>query len=210
LPRAFSTVGITLISGRTYEFRVESRNLVGYSDYSLPIQVLAAQVPNKPDSPKTTISGNFVAITWTQPFDGASPITSYTIRIRQGDNTVFTAEPNSCDGTNPAVVGQLSCAVPISTLKATPYSLDWGVPVYVIVSAVNIVGPSVFSDKTLDAEAAIILTNPDAPKNLVNVPTITSATKVGLSWTIGDKNGGSPVIDYTVSKALGSGSYEVY
>ena len=81
---------------------------------------------------------------------------------------------------------------------------------YAIVSAVNIVGPSVFSEKTLDAEAAIILTNPDAPKNLVNVPSITSGTKVGLSWTIGDKNGGSPVIDYTVSKALGSGSFEVY
>jgi Fibronectin type III domain len=158
----------------------------------------------------TVISGNYVAITWTQPFDGASPITSYSIRIRQGDNTVFTAEPNSCDGTNPAVIGQLSCAVPISTLKAAPYSLDWGVPVYAIVSAINIVGPSVFSAQTLDADAAIILTNPDAPINLVNVPSITSATKVGLTWTIGDKDGGSPVIDYTVSKALGTGSYEVY
>ena len=42
LPRAFSTVGITLISGRTYSFKVESRNLVGYSDLSSPIQVLAA------------------------------------------------------------------------------------------------------------------------------------------------------------------------
>jgi len=42
LPKKFSTTGITLIRGRTYTFKVESRNLVGYSDISLPISVLAA------------------------------------------------------------------------------------------------------------------------------------------------------------------------
>lgn len=31
LPKSFSTTGTTLISGRTYSFYVESRNLVGYS-----------------------------------------------------------------------------------------------------------------------------------------------------------------------------------
>ena len=77
LTQSFSTVGITLVSGRTYSFKVESRNLVGYSSLSSPISVLAAQVPNKPAAPLTTISGNYVSITWTQPFDGSSPITSY-------------------------------------------------------------------------------------------------------------------------------------
>lgn len=104
----------------------------------------------------------------------------------------------------------MSCAVPISTLKASPYGLDWGVGVYAIVSAINIVGPSVFSVPTVTADAGIILTNPDAPLNLLNVPSVTSATQVGLSWTIGVKDGGSPVIDYTVSKAIGSGAYEVF
>ena len=100
--------------------------------------MLAAQVPNRQDTPKTQISGNYVVITWTQPFDGASPITAYKIRIGQQGNT----------------------------LKAAPYSLDWGVGVYAIVSAINVVGPSVFSPPTLTADAGIILTNPDAPKNV--------------------------------------------
>lgn len=172
--------------------------------------MLAAQVPNRQDTPKTQISGNYVVITWTQPFDGASPITAYKIRIGQQGNTVYTEDTVSCDGSNPSVKESLSCAVPISTLKAAPYSLDWGVGVYAIVSAINVVGPSVFSLPTLTADAGIILTNPDAPKNVFNVASVTSGSQVGLSWTIGDKDGGSPVIDYTVSKAVGSGAYEVF
>ena len=180
LPKQFSTAGITLTSGRTYSFKVQSRNLVGYSLESSPISVLAAQVPNKPESPKTSISGDFVVIEWTQPFDGAAPITAYKIRIGQQGNTVFTEDKVSCDGSNPAIRGALSCAVPISTLKASPYSLDWGVGVYAIVSAINVVGPSVFSDPTLTINAGIILTNPDAPKDVQNVASITSGSKVGL------------------------------
>lgn len=91
----------------------------------------------------------------------------------------FTTEPVSCDGTNPAVSGSRSCAVPIFTLKAAPFSLDWGVGVYAIVSAINVVGPSVYSSQ---GNGAILLTNPDAPLNLANVPSVTSATQVGLSW----------------------------
>ena len=40
---------------------------------------------------------------------------------------------------------------------------------------------------------------PDAPRNLVNVPAITTATQIGLSWDIGSANGGTPVIDYSLS-----------
>lgn len=170
-------MGYTLRSGRTYSFKLESRNLVGYSLLSESFAVLAAQVPSRPNSPKTSISGDFVVIEWNQPpFDGASEITSYNIRIGQQGNSVYTEYFTSCNGANPAVFGSRSCAVPISTLKAYPYSLDWGVGVYAIVSAINIVGPSEFSLPTLTAEAGIILTYPDAPMNLLNVPSVTSAT----------------------------------
>jgi hypothetical protein len=64
--------------------------------------------------------------------------------------------------------------------------------------------------ETALADAAIILTNPDAPINVLNVKTVTSATQVGLKWELGAKDGGSPVTNYTVSKAVGSGAYEVF
>ena len=46
---------------------------------------------------------------------------------------------------------------------------------------------------------ALILTNPDAPLNLRNVPSVTLATQIGIQWDTGVNNGGSPVIDYRVS-----------
>lgn len=40
---------------------------------------------------------------------------------------------------------------------------------------------------------------PDTPLNLANVPAITTAYQIGLTWDEGAYNGGSPVIDYEVS-----------
>lgn len=58
---------------------------------------------------------------------------------------------------------------------------------------------------------AKILTNPDAPLNLLNEATITLATQIGIKWTIGVKDGGSPVIDYRVTylDPLGDGTFEI-
>jgi len=53
---------------------------VGFSDFSLPISILAAQIPDIPLAPTTTISDRWnVVIDWIAPYNGGSPITSYTI-----------------------------------------------------------------------------------------------------------------------------------
>lgn len=46
---------------------------------------------------------------------------------------------------------------------------------------------------------AVILTNPDSPENLSENYALRTATNLGLIWLSGTNNGGSPVIDYTVS-----------
>lgn len=86
--------------------------------------------------------------------------------------------------------------VPISELITVPYSKEWGTLIYARVYAINVKGNSPWSTVGTGAK---ILTNPDAPLNLQNVLSITLATQIGLSWTIGVKNGGSPVFDYRVS-----------
>lgn len=48
---------------------------------------------------------------------------------------------------------------------------------------------------------------PDAPLNLQNVPTITSATQIGLLWEEGPENGGSTVIDYTIDYDQSNGDW---
>ena len=40
---------------------------------------------------------------------------------------------------------------------------------------------------------------PDKPTNLANVPAITTASQIGLSWVEGTTFYGLPVLDYTLS-----------
>ena len=88
-----------------------------------------------------------------------------------------------------------SCSVLIADLITSPYHLPWGSSVYAKVTATNIINDSLQSD---EGNGAVILTNPDAPRDLTNIPSITMATQVGLSWSEGLENGGSSVIDYTL------------
>ena len=63
------------------------------------------------------------------------------------------------------------------------------------VVARNSVGKSLMS-AAVSIRAAKV---PDAPINLVNVPSVTTAYQIGLDWDEGPYNGGSPVLDYRVS-----------
>jgi hypothetical protein len=53
---------VPLTAGTHYAFRVQSRNIIGFSDYSDPISIFAAQMPDETDPPVTTIEGDFVKI----------------------------------------------------------------------------------------------------------------------------------------------------
>lgn len=70
---------------------------------------------------------------------------------------------------------------------SSPLNLTWGSSVYATISATNIVNSSGVSPQ---GNGAIILTNPDNPLLLQNVPAVTDTTKVGLSWVTGVNNGG--------------------
>jgi hypothetical protein len=130
-------------------------------------------VPSKPAAPTTEINNDFVKISWTIPFDGSSPVTSYKVKIRQNDGVTFTEDLVDCDGLQPSIIATLSCNVPIATLIVSPYNLAWGSDVYAVVSASNVIGTSQQSDQ---GKGAIILTNPDAPISLQNVPSVTLST----------------------------------
>ena len=82
-------------------------------------------------------------------------------------------------------------------MLTTPYSIEWGLSIWATVTAVNIYGLSVESEP---GNGAIILMIPDPPINLVNVPApVTLATQIGLDWEAAPEDGGTPVLDYTVS-----------
>jgi len=86
--------------------------------------------------------------------------------------------------------------VPVGTLRAAPFNLDWGVSVWAKVSATNVIGTTEFSS---EGNGAIMLTSPDAPINLANVPEITTGSQIGLVWEDGAIDGGADVIDYKIT-----------
>lgn len=68
-----------LVAGTTYQFKVYSRNAAGYSLESNTVAILAAQIPDTPAAPTTTINGDYVDITWPEVFAQGSVITEFNI-----------------------------------------------------------------------------------------------------------------------------------
>lgn len=116
---------------------------------------------------------------------------------------MFSLELSSCDGSDPVIMSQMYCLVPITTLRSTPFSLPWGSTIVAKVMARNLYGPSGLSVETPSNQQATILTIPDAPKELAEVLASKTTTSIGLSWTNGDSNGGATVTSYTISYSTG-------
>jgi hypothetical protein len=125
LTNNFTVTGLT--QGLTYAFTVQARNSYGYSDPSLSVSVLAAQLPAVPTTPTTAYqnNGTSIYISWPATDNGGSAITSYTVKIRHNDGTTFTASTTACSGFSQFVLANRACYVPVSVVLAAPYNLPW-------------------------------------------------------------------------------------
>lgn len=88
---------LSLTSGETYKFMVQSRNDYGTSDYSEMISLLCAFVPDAPPQPTSGIVDDYVTITWLDPADNGSPITGYKLYFLASDGT-YKEESTECQG----------------------------------------------------------------------------------------------------------------
>jgi len=136
-----------------------------------------------------------VIIDWIAPYNGGTPIISYTIEIRTSDSSIYSIDSVDCNGSNILILAETKCTVKVATLQASPFLILWGKGIYARVIATNYLGSSAASEP---GNGAVILTFPDEPINLSNNLAITWKTTIGLSWDEGDFNGGTPIIDYTV------------
>jgi hypothetical protein len=104
----------------------------------------------------------------------------YKIFIRESDGTTYTQVDDSvCDGTDADVISNTQCTVPISYVRAAPYSLPWGSNVYAKVVGYNTYGDSAMSPA---GSEAIILTIPDTPISIAEVEVARSASSITLNW----------------------------
>jgi len=118
---------------------VQAHNAYGYSTYSNVVSILAAQVPAQPSTPTTTWSPDNVIVTWSEPDNGGSPITGYTVSLIQSDAITYSTELTNCDRASSTLT---TCTIPVTFLRASPFSLAWGTSVYAKVIATNIYGNS--------------------------------------------------------------------
>ena len=91
-----------------------------------------------------------------------------------------------------------SCVIPVSALRASPYSLNWGTSVFAKVIATNSYGDSLESDA---GNGAIITTTPDVPTDVAEVYAQRTKSTLGLSWVAPVFTGGDVIEDYRVNIA---------
>lgn len=167
---------------------------MGYSELTESLVILCAYIPESPVTPITAISTNTVVVTWIAPDPNGSPITEYTILLRNAADE-FILELTDCDGRNAEIVANTQCIIPLTTLYVSPFDLQLGDSIDVMISASNIYGTSPYSPVGSGAQ---VVTVPDAPENFANVPEITNASRIGLTWSEPTNSGGEPILDYTI------------
>lgn len=144
-----------------------------------PLTILCAQPPDQPTSPVTSESASNVILTWDAPWNGGSDILSYTISFQHSDLTTYSEDVTICDGSVAEIISARTCTIASTVFTATPFNYAWGSSIYAKVYASNIKGDSV---ESLAGNGAVILRVPDAPISLVDVPSITLGTMIGIEW----------------------------
>jgi hypothetical protein len=139
-----------------------------------------------------------VTISWSLPSnDGSETITGYEIVIGLKSGGLFSAETVSCDGTNAANLAARTCTIPMTTLTALPYELDFDTLVVVKAKAINSLGTST-SYSPVNTSGAKIRR---IPSTMV-IPTMISYTEtsISISWTAltSPDNGNSDILAYIV------------
>jgi len=194
LPTTYYVTDFTITPGAVFAFKVQARNEVGYSEFSEPIDIQAVSVPEKPQSPETEQLGDTIEISWKEPYNGGSTITSYTLYFEHGDGVSYSTDATYCQPT--AHLVETKCQIPSLHFTQAPYLIPWAGEIRVKVIASNWLGDSAESDV---GGGAFIYRVPDAPISLSNVAGVTMGNQIGISWQEGPENGGLPVLDYRIS-----------
>jgi len=169
-----------LTNGTSYTFKVRAVNSVGAGAEATVTATPAAPAttPAAPENFTATPGDKYVALSWTVPSDGGSPITGYQVSKDNGENWTSLGQN---------IHGYFMTGL----TNGTSYTFK--------VRAVNSVG--VGTEATVSATPVAPATTPAAPGNFIATP---GDGQVKLTWTAPSDDGGSPITGYEVSKDNGA------
>jgi hypothetical protein len=140
------------------------------------------------------------------PNNGGQNILGYTIYIQKGDGVNYVRDFTYCDASQTSIMIAASCSIPAGVFISSFYNLNWGSSIYVKVVAYNSYGNSPDSGV---GNGAVLVTIPSAPVSLIENTALRATQTIALQWQNGATNGGTPIIDYTLSYSTVLGSFSV-
>lgn len=105
-----------LTGGLYYKFKLQAKNIQGWSTFSAVVSYQAAQWPDKPNVITSSLVQTSIRISWTAPANNFKTITKYKVVIQNTDATDFVETVSYCDGSNSIIFNQLHCDVPVITI----------------------------------------------------------------------------------------------
>jgi hypothetical protein len=95
---SLNTVKTGLTGGVTYAFKVRAYNKYGAGPFTSAVSVQTSQAPEQPDAPVLVVNGQYVKISWTEPFANYRPVLGYQILIETSTTNTFIERKALCDG----------------------------------------------------------------------------------------------------------------
>ncbi len=174
---AVSPIVVTgLTNGQSYTFTVKATNSIGQGPASAPsASVTPVGPPTSPTITSVTPGNGLLTVGFSPPSsNGGSPVTSYSVTANPGGSvTAGTQSPITVTGLT----------------NGTPYTFT--------ITATNLLGTSPPSAAS----------SPATPVGVPSAPSITGVTRgnaaVTVAFSIPSSNGGSAILDYTVTSNPG-------
>lgn len=128
-------------------------------------------------------------------------MTSYVVEFK-GKDGEWHEELLYCNArSSQTIITNRLCAVPMTVLKAEPFSLELNDQVIARYKAVNVMGESEYSEASdVQATFALVQTVPFAPEGIPYEGPLTTTSQIHilLDEIPQDSTGGSPIISYQI------------
>lgn len=198
------TVSSGLLPGQSYQFRVRARNSLGWGEYSSAATVKAATRPDQMAGLTTELDAatGGVKVTLVAPSDNSETISAYKVEFAHGAS--WSEASTACDGSSATVLSNMYCIVPMSTLRAAPFSLVFDDAIQVRAQAYNAYGWGDVSDPVGTLSVKTEPTKMAAPvRGSGTTTSLLQLTWVALSTSA--DTGGATVTSYNVQWDAGTG-----